>query len=128
MGKKTKQIVLQKGVVSVNNLEVFAYHGVHPLEQKTGHVFTVNISVEADFSEAVAGDLTQTIDYAQVAKIARKHMSVPQKLLETLVAKIAGEILSEFSMAKNVFVEIRKQHPPLPGVESVSVSGHFTRP
>ena len=127
MGKTSEEIILKSGKIFVTNLETFAFHGVHPLEQKTGHWFWVNLSVETDFSGAVAGDLTRSIDYTLLAEIARKQMNQPRKLLETVVHAIAQDVLKNFPQVETVFVEIKKQTPPVKGVESVGVSGTFSR-
>jgi dihydroneopterin aldolase len=51
-------------------------------------------------------------------------MAVPTPLLETLVDKIASQILSDHSMADKVFVKITKQKLYIPyfeGATSVSI-------
>jgi len=55
-------------------------------------------------------------------------MEIPTALLETLVGKIADDILTTQALADKVFVEITKVHMPIPQFEgNVSVSVEKTR-
>lgn len=83
----------------------------------------VTLRLAARF-EAMADDLSQTIDYSQVAiRLRALAAERPRQLIETLAAEMSQCILSEFG-AKGVTVALRKRI--LPGCDHVAVS--LTRP
>jgi len=110
--------------IYLTDLEFFGFHGVYEAEKKIGNSFHLDIVI--DFTPPVKRVelLDQTIDYVQVYKKVQSIMAVPTPLLETLVDKIASQILSDHSMADKVFVKITKQKLYIPyfeGATSVSI-------
>ena len=76
--------------ICLNNIEIYAYHGVFEVEQKVGQWYTVNLEIDVDFSEAALNDdLNGTIDYAQLNNIIREEMAINSKLIEHVANRIA---------------------------------------
>ena len=117
-----------KGKVALEGLEFHAYHGVYPHERSSGNKFEVDIVVETQFQEvAFQDDLSGTINYEDLYRLAKNEMEKPSKLLETVGHAIAEKILKSFPSAIAVEVKISKFNPPIGGVckkASVVVARH----
>ena len=108
--------------ISLNKLLFVGYHGLYPEEKKLGNNYSVDIDIDFTPKEGVIDQLDQTIDYVHVYAIVKKWMEIPTPLLETLVGKIADDILSSQALANKVFVKITKLHLPISSFEgNVSV-------
>ena len=109
--------------ISLNKLLFVGYHGLYPEEKKLGNNYSVEIDIDFTPKQGVIDQLDQTIDYVHVYAIVKKWMEIPTPLLETLVGKIADDILSSQTLANKVFVKITKLHLPIPSFEgNVSVT------
>jgi dihydroneopterin aldolase len=108
--------------ISLNKLLFVGYHGLYPEEKKLGNNYSVEIDIDFTPKQGVIDQLDQTIDYVHVYAIVKKWMDIPTPLLETLVGKIADDILSSQTLANKVFVKITKLHLPISSFEgNVSV-------
>ena len=108
--------------ISLNKLLFVGYHGLYPEEKKLGNNYSVEIDIDFTPKQGVIDQLDQTIDYVHVYAIVKKWMEIPTPLLETLVGKIADDILSSQPLANTVFVKITKLHLPISSFEgNVSV-------
>ena len=108
--------------ISLNKLLFVGYHGLYPEEKKLGNNYAVEIDIDFTPKQGVIDQLDQTIDYVHVYAIVKKWMEIPTPLLETLVGKIADDILSSQALANKVVVKITKLHLPIPSFEgNVSV-------
>lgn len=109
--------------ISLSNLEFFGFHGLYEGEKKIGNQFIVDIQIDFTPNVPIVNELEQTIDYVLVYNKVKEIMAIPTPLLETLVCKIADQILFDHAIADNVFVQITKQKLPIPGfVGDTSVS------
>ena len=108
--------------ISLNKLLFVGYHGLYPEEKKLGNNYSVEIDIDFTPKQGVIDQLDQTIDYVHVYAIVKKWMEIPTPLLETLVGKIADDILSSQALANKIFVKITKLHLPISSFEgNVSV-------
>ncbi|MBO72562.1 MAG: dihydroneopterin aldolase [Flavobacteriales bacterium] len=109
--------------ICLNNIEVYAYHGVFEVEQKVGQWYTVNLEIDFDFSDAaINDDLKGTIDYSMLNEIIRKEMAVKSKLIEHVANRIANGVLETFPNIEGGTLSIAKRNPPVQGeMESVEV-------
>ena len=108
--------------ISLNKLLFVGYHGLYPEEKKLGNNYSVEIDIDFTPKQGVIDQLDQTIDYVHVYAIVKKWMEIPTPLLETLVGKIADDILLSQHLASTVFVKITKLHLPISSFEgNVSV-------
>ena len=108
--------------ISLNKLLFVGYHGLYPEEKKLGNNYSVEIDIDFTPKQGVIDQLDQTIDYVHVYAIVKKWMEIPTPLLETLVGKIADDILSSQTLANKVFIKITKLHLPISSFEgNVSV-------
>jgi 7,8-dihydroneopterin aldolase/epimerase/oxygenase len=105
------------GRVALEGLEFHAFHGVYPHERESGNWFEVDIVVDTDFSQAAAeDDLNGTVNYETLFRIIQEEMNKPSKLLETVVAKIANDVLQTWPASVSaVEVKLSKLNPPIGG-------------
>lgn len=103
--------------IQLHKLRFFAYHGVHDEEKNLGGEFEVNVSVFFELHHLPITQISQTIDYAELYAIIKMNMEEPQLLLETLVCKIAAQIIEQFMMADEVTVSVLKLHPVITDFE-----------
>jgi len=104
------------GRVALEGLEFHAFHGVYPHERESGNWFEVDIAVETDFAVAARNDdLVGTVNYETLFKMVKEEMEQPSKLLETIVEKIADDVLAVMPEVTLIEVKIAKLNPPIGG-------------
>ena len=111
------------GIIKVENIRVFAYHGCLKEETKIGSDYRVDLEVKADLQASATTDkLSDTVDYVFLNRIIKEEMEVPSYLLETVAKRILNRIFNEDKMVKKVTVWVSKLNPPIGGdVERVTV-------
>ena len=113
--------------IRIDNLEVYAYHGVFPEENEKGQLFYVNMVLYGELREAAQeDDLYLSTNYGEVCQFVTELMQEKTyKLIETVAETVAREVLRSFPLVQAVDVEIRKPQAPI-GLpfESVSVKIH----
>ena len=109
--------------IELNKLRFHAYHGLYEEEKKLGGEFEVNVIVKHLPQKTPVKHLEDTIDYAGVSQLVRKHMEIAEPLLETLVMNITDDIFQQFALVEEVNIAITKLNPPFVNFEgSVTVS------
>lgn len=104
------------GRISLEGLELHAFHGVYPHERESGNWFEVDISVETDILEgAIEDDLEKTVNYETLYQIVKDEMDKPSKLLETVAEKIVVRVLDDLPAVQVVDLKISKVNPPIGG-------------
>jgi dihydroneopterin aldolase len=104
------------GRVALEGLEFHAFHGVYPHERESGNWFEVDIAVETDFAKAAQNDeLEGTVNYETLFRLVKDEMEQPSKLLETIVEKIANDVLASMPAVSSIELRIAKLNPPIGG-------------
>lgn len=109
--------------IRIQNLTVFANHGVLPEERVLGQKFLISAELHLDTRAAgMQDDLTRTVNYAQVCSFICQQMQQTFQLIEAAAEHLAQGILREYPLVCRVDLELAKPWAPvhLP-VESVSV-------
>lgn len=113
--------------IRIENLEVYAYHGVYPEEKKNGQPFFINVTLYLDLRRAgKSDDLNESVNYGEVChKLDEWMKERSYDLLEKAAEEMSERLLLHFSLVKAVDFEIRKPEAPI-GLpfESVSVKIH----
>ena len=111
------------GVIQVNNIKLYAYHGCLEEEAKIGSEYRVDVSVKANLKQSsITDELIDTVDYVHLNHIVKQEMAVRSKLLEEVVKRILNRIFKELSMVEKAKVSVAKLNPPIGGnVEEVVV-------
>jgi dihydroneopterin aldolase len=104
------------GLIEVNGIKVFAYHGCLEEESRIGGHYRVDIAVEGDFAMAEATDkLTDTIDYGRVTTLVKQQMARPSHLIEHVARRILDALKAEWTGSQRWRVRVVKEHPPVAG-------------
>ncbi len=105
------------GLVSLDGLEFFAYHGYYDEEQKVGNKYSVDITVEADLQKAAKKDsLEETVNYEALYEVVKREMQLRSRLLEHIGHNIIRTVFDQFPSVKAVEISISKYNPPIGGV------------
>lgn len=114
--------------IRIDNLEVYAYHGVFPEENEKGQEFYINAVLYTDTRAAgEADELTISTHYGEVCHFITEWMQNHTcKLIETVAENLAREILFNYNLINKISLEIRKPHAPI-GLPFESVSVRIER-
>ncbi len=114
--------------IRIENLEVFAHHGVYEEENRNGQPFFVNAILYTDITSAAKeDDLTQSTNYGEVCHFITEWMQEHTfKLIETVAENLAREILLKYDLIKEIDLEVRKPKAPI-GLPFGCVSVHIHR-
>ena len=104
-----------KTVLFIDNLEVFANHGLFEEENKLGQKFIFDIECELNYKKAMFSDeMTDSISYADIAEVVVKTATTNTfNLLERLAGEILKNIFTEFSQIYNTKLKINKPGAPI---------------
>lgn len=111
-------------IIRIDNLEVYAYHGVYDEEKEKGQYFYVNAELYTNTRKAgMNDDLDASTNYGTVCDFIHDFMTKhTYDLIETVAEQLAQALLLEFKLVKSILLEIRKPHAPIKKeFESVSV-------
>lgn len=111
------------GIIKVENIRVFAYHGCLKEETKIGSDYRVDLEIKADLKESAKTDkLKDTVDYVLLNRIIKDEMAIPSKLLETVAQRILNRVFTESALVSKATVAVSKLNPPIGGdVEMVTI-------
>ncbi len=114
--------------ITIQNLEVFARHGVYPEENKLGQKFLLTVELYTDTRRAgMADDLAQSIDYGTVSRVATEFLQKnTYRLIETAAEQLAKELLFHTEHLQAVTLELKKPWAPV-GLPLETVSVKITR-
>ncbi|QAA34032.1 2-amino-4-hydroxy-6-hydroxymethyldihydropteridine diphosphokinase [Clostridium manihotivorum] len=99
----------------IENLEIFAKHGVFGEEKTLGQKFVISLELFFDAREAaITGDLTKSVHYGELChKLEKEFQRESYDLIETAAEKTAEFILKEYDILKAVKVMIKKPWAPI---------------
>jgi 7,8-dihydroneopterin aldolase/epimerase/oxygenase len=104
------------GLISIEGMEFFAYHGCFEEERIIGGRFIVDLSFETDTTKAErTDDLHETVNYQKVYAVVKKEVEIKSKLLEHLARRIADAIVEKFPAVTGLTVKVSKMNPPVGG-------------
>ena len=111
--------------IHLHNLKFYSYHGVHEEENILGNEYEVNADVQFHEEQTQIDSLSETINYVDLFEIIKNRMKIPTKLLETVVMEIGNSIYEKYSYVRSINISLKKNHPPIEGIEgAVGVSWH----
>lgn len=114
--------------IRIDNLEIYAGHGVFQEEKETGQPFFVNLVLYTDTRRAGKEDvLTASTHYGEVAHLVNHFLKNHTfRLIETAAEQVAEQVLLQFPLIREVALEIRKPRAPI-GLPFASVSVKIRR-
>lgn len=114
--------------ITIQNLEVFAKHGVFPEENVLGQKFVISAVLYTSTRKAgITDELAYSVNYGEVSHFIKNYVeSHTWKLLESVVEHLAEEILLHFPLLNQVDLEIKKPWAPI-GLPLDTVSIEISR-
>ena len=101
------------GLITIQGIRLYAYHGHLPEEAKLGGHFIVNVWVTIDTSIVeITDDLNDTVDYVKIIAIVKEQMAIRSDMIEHPAKRIVDAILP-LNKVEKVKVEVEKIQPPI---------------
>jgi len=103
-----------RDLIEVHGIRARGHHGVLESERVTGQIFIADVVLAVDTrSAADSDDLTDTVDYSQVAQAVYAELAgEPVDLIETLAERIAACCLA-FAGVQAVEIALHKPEAPV---------------
>ncbi len=124
MGTSVKMNNSNLDEIRIDNLEVYANHGVFPEETALGQTFYINAVLYMETRESgLTDNLSVSVNYGEVCHFMNDFMKKHTfKLIESVAEHLAEEVLLAFPLIKELDMEIRKPSAPVKlSFESISV-------
>ena len=101
--------------ICIENLEIYARHGVFPEENKLGQKFVICAQLYVDAGKAARqDDLGLSVNYGEVCYYIKELMEKHTfKLIETVADVLAREILLKFPLIQKIELEVKKPNAPI---------------
>lgn len=101
--------------IHIDNLEVYAYHGVHKQEQELGQRFYISAVLHLDFQATIdSNDINNTIHYGLVGQDIIDFFTHNRcDLIETITSKLVEMLFTKYSLLTKVELEVVKPWAPL---------------
>lgn len=104
------------GIINVNGIRVYAYHGCLPEEGKIGGEYVVDVRITGEFERAEASDeLADTVDYCVVFETVKREMAIRSKLIEHVAKRIVVALRVDYPSVERFEVKVTKINPPMNG-------------
>ena len=111
------------GLIKIENMEFYSFHGHFKEERIVGNKFLVDLTIETDMKLPAASDnLKDAVNYQRVYEIVKSQMEVKSHLLEHIAGRILDAISTEMKGIEKITVKVSKMNPPMGGkIGSVSI-------
>lgn len=111
------------GVIRIEDMEFYAFHGHYREEQIVGSHFMVDVTIETDTDKAGKSDeLRDTLNYQTAYLIVKREMEKTSNLLEHIATRILEALYSELAGIRKATVKVAKLNPVMGGrIGQVSV-------
>jgi 7,8-dihydroneopterin aldolase/epimerase/oxygenase len=111
------------GIIKLENIRSFSYHGCLLEESKIGSNYRVDLKVKTNLiRSSVSDDLKDTVDYVLLNKIVTEEMAIRANLLENVAQRIVNRTFKESKFVTKIKVAVSKLNPPIGGdVEQVTI-------
>lgn len=101
--------------IKIEDLEIFANHGVYPEENSLGQKFVVSATLHTDTRRAgLTDDLEASINYGEVSAFITSYVKENTfKLIERVAEGLAEELLLKYQSLEKIEVEVKKPWAPV---------------
>ena len=100
--------------IFINDLRLYAFHGVLPQERRVGGEYSVTLRVHYNITRAMDTDnVADTLNYAELCQLVKREMAVPSRLLEHVAGRIAHAVFCSFPQATALDLWLTKLNPPM---------------
>lgn len=110
--------------IRIENLKIYAHHGVFDFEKENGQNFYLNAVFGVELQEAgMTDDLDKTVNYALLCEEMENHMKAHSfDLIEAAAEHLICELFMKYPKILTIGLEIRKPEAPVDAVfDSLSV-------
>lgn len=105
-----------EGIIEIEEMEFFAYHGCYETERVVGNKFKVYARILTSCEKAAASDnIDDALNYVTAYEIIAKEMMIPSHLLEHVAQRMIDALYSQFPQITQITIKISKLNPPLGG-------------
>jgi len=107
---------LNMGLIKLEDIEIYAYHGCFAEEQIAGNWFQVNLTMETDMDVPSRSDeIGDALNYQTASEIVRTEMAVKSHLLENVCQRILNALFRTFMQLDFAEISVSKMNPPVGG-------------
>lgn len=113
------------GIIEIEDMEFYAFHGCFESEKIVGNHFQVQAQLYTDCTIAAATDnILDALNYQTVYEVIEKQMSIPSSLLEHVCKRILDALFVQFpEQLSKARIKVSKLAPPMGGkMKAVSVT------
>ncbi len=112
------------GLIQIENMEFYAYHGCFKEEQIVGNKFLVDLTIETDMQiPAKSDDIKDALNYQVAYQLVKEEMQKKSHLLEHIGGRILDSLYNNFETIKKATVKVSKMNPPMGGkMDQVSIT------
>jgi 7,8-dihydroneopterin aldolase/epimerase/oxygenase len=104
------------GIIRIEDMEFYAFHGHYREEQIVGSHFLVDVTMETDTDKAGSSDdLKDTINYQKAYLIVKREMETTSHLLENIATRIINALYGELKGVIKATVRVSKINPVMGG-------------
>ncbi len=104
------------GLIRIEDMEFYAFHGHYREEQIVGSHFIVDVILETDTGKAEkSDDLKETLNYQEAYLIVKREMEKTSNLLEHIAARILNALKGEMDGIIKATVRVSKLNPVMGG-------------
>jgi len=104
------------GLIRIEDMEFYAFHGHYREEQIVGNHFMVDVAIETDTDKAGKSDeLRDTLNYQKAYLVVKREMEITSKLLEHIATRILDALYNELPGVKKATVKVSKLNPVMGG-------------
>ena len=116
------------GIIELEGMEFYAYHGCFKEEQIVGNKFTVYVRMEYDAEMATLSDkIGSALNYQRAYELIEEQVQIKSHLLEHVCKRILDTLYANFPELRLATVKVSKMNPPMGGGRIDRVSVTLTR-
>jgi dihydroneopterin aldolase len=107
-------MTLQSSIISIEQLRLYARHGVMEQERCVGAYYRVSVRVHYNIWQAMqTDDVADTLNYAELCQVVTAEMQQPSNLLEHVAGRICKAVFARFPQTTAVELKLTKENPPM---------------
>ncbi|MFZ2287289.1 MAG: dihydroneopterin aldolase [Bacteroidales bacterium] len=104
------------GLIRIEDMEFYAFHGHYREEQIVGNHFLVDVTIETDTGKAGKSDeLRDTLNYQTAYLVVKREMETTSNLLEHIATRILDALYGELRGINKATVKVSKLNPVMGG-------------
>lgn len=112
------------GLIEMQDMEFYAYHGCFAAEKQVGGKFMVNLWLEYDITKPAQTDnISDALNYQTAYEVVKEQMEIKSSLLENVAKRILDAMFEKFPELLTAQVDVSKLAPAMGGkMKAVTVT------